>query len=474
MSGSRAVRFLKNAAPQLVGFGVGLGAKLYVDKYEMDPPEIVANNSALMYVHDGLIDVRHLFHQWGQSWAGKGTAIDISETLAAAKTAFESDQKSECADYLKDILVSGIGVSGSIAGQCVDYMDWLADVVPSLHKTGHITDIELLVILTNTVLQHPITKHNIITEYQELVVDLPIKILHSENSNSPAAIIFALTVLTVAATNEITLLDQKRLERKQLPWYSRMFSSNPTSPIADLIIKDPITLQQIMACLASGVTVPVYLLSCISHNNKGNLKELISHGFIEASSAYLAGASSIGEENKELDQYSIDIVQILEKTLSENPNAINRVPYQFREKVADTVFRTAAEFDGYADQLRCCINVLLQMVDSNLITAEWLAKKGVVPLVTQTLSWHGRDKSFVVLLSEFAFRILNDDAARSHVSESTLVDLQQAIVFINNMPESSEASPEYLLEGDGETDDLIAAAAELKDENIKIAEELPK
>ena len=466
-----AAKALRNAAPQLLGFGVGLAAFSYVEKYGYQPPEVVASNEALFKAHMALLSARIWFKNLGRHFGTDSTAtnsdapnIDPFPLLGNAKEAYDAKDLTRCAESLREAFLTSAITHQYIdmmmyseelnldenqedkpfSGNIVSALNWASEVVPELWKKKELSDSEALVV---TLKLSRVDPTSLTKNHEDLMVDLPMKVLRDESFSETTAVAGTL----LALSSVVHAAEMNQLRGGSQSWLSSLFSStNQTNKVAELIASDQALVAKVVSLLplsAEGVQFPSILLRQIIESNSAHIKTIVQHNAIRETASELirgyssfdaSGASTMKEPHGSVHVRG-DLVELL-STLVEagHPNGTKRTlvgaglaELEATEVIplADAVFRALSE--QVADEphlvksglhlLKCMLGDVQGCPVAAPISRSWLVEKGIVVAAARSLNYYGR--GVLEEVTHFLDPILTDPEMLKTVPEEHLAML---------------------------------------------------
>eukprot|EP01059_Diplonema_ambulator_P025331 TRINITY_DN42379_c0_g1_i1.p1 TRINITY_DN42379_c0_g1~~TRINITY_DN42379_c0_g1_i1.p1 ORF type:complete len:462 (+),score=84.04 TRINITY_DN42379_c0_g1_i1:61-1446(+) len=442
-----AWNMLKRSAPQLVGFGIGLGSFAYIDRYGADPPEVVANNELLMSAHNGLIAARRGFQSlWGVSGEKPGPQVDVDEMLQKAKEAYEMGDLANCAGVLNSIF---IGMAGVPIYSVIREVEWLSKAAPNLHEQGALTDLEAVIVL-NWICKAGGT--NVLLESSpQKTIDLPLNILKGE-SVSHTDKLLCCCLLTHAVGANAMGLPEKRANKG---WFSRM----PRNNVVERIMKEDAVVKALLVCLGDALKFPAdFVVFCVDSDER-HAKKLKEAGFVDAITTLIASYSTLPSDGqpdappREPSRPTTDAGSFLHAL-----SALGGIPHTTITSIpdhlqfTDAVFRLIAENPSDPEAVIYGFQTLTGLLDTGNVPMQFLAEKGVVGLVCQSLHTLGGFPEILDYLNAFIYPFITENNVKGHVKDEEVKLLAQTLHALathgGEDTELADSTLESLLEGE--------------------------
>eukprot|EP01064_Diplonema_japonicum_P001756 TRINITY_DN11174_c0_g1_i1.p1 TRINITY_DN11174_c0_g1~~TRINITY_DN11174_c0_g1_i1.p1 ORF type:complete len:493 (+),score=91.07 TRINITY_DN11174_c0_g1_i1:84-1481(+) len=462
-------KIVKRSAPQIIGFGIGLGGFAYTEKYGLNPPKIVEDSNFLITMHNGLLNARKGFQGlWVSGERSKAPEIPVAETLENAKKLLEDGNSEECARLLSALFIAAH--NGFDLEAISPDIEWLSQIVPSLHTSGHLDDLETVVILNWLCKAGGIPL--LIEEPHNKTINLPMTILRNKDSTHTDKLL-SCCLLTQAAGFHSYLVTEKRAEQAKLSWMSTFGGlwapSAPRNPVVDAIMSDKgLILPNILQCLVGGPRFPADLVVIICHTDPQHAKALTEAGFGTALSTVISNFSSIGEMEMQTPiSTPIDAAGAYLHALNflGGLSATDLDTDEDHVQFADAVFRLVAENASDHEAIVNGYQLLLALLNTGRVSMKFLAEKGIVGLTGQALWSVGGDPETLEFLNGFVFPFITNNEIKEFVKDEEMQVLAQTLQALMAPSEDDGEFPHEF--ADVQINNLVNEDGEKQDEEEK-------
>eukprot|EP00659_Diplonema_papillatum_P021112 gene21112-32523_t len=442
----------RRPAHELIGFFVGFGGFFYVDRYGVDPPDVVKNNGVLLSGHNGLLYARRQFQNAGKAvwsmWKPSPLPLnreDVLKEVNEARGCYEAKEFAEVAGKLRHLFLTS-GTEAWVTSGMLDEeaCGWIFDAVPALSADATLNPVEATIML-NWLYRSERARAEI-AKHPAAYIDLPARILR-EGSGTDLLLACSLLTHTAAALESLAAegaaggLPEARggsfLDR--IPFFGGKPAAGPAAAAApanaavEELMRTPEAVGKVVACLDTGVEFPALLLELVAKDPRhrgrvvdGGAAQAVTRMIIQKFSNLETASQSVAG-----DLASAPTLLATLATLAEHDKALLPlcVPTEHeRLQLSDAIFRSVSL--NTVDERGAVSGFKLLVALQELgVSNAWLAQKGAVSLAANVLAWHGSDEAAAALLNAFTGPILTDPEAKQHVPDEQLQELAQVRPF---------------------------------------------
>eukprot|EP01065_Artemidia_motanka_P019086 TRINITY_DN22568_c0_g1_i1.p1 TRINITY_DN22568_c0_g1~~TRINITY_DN22568_c0_g1_i1.p1 ORF type:complete len:583 (+),score=184.80 TRINITY_DN22568_c0_g1_i1:58-1749(+) len=496
---SRVVRAIRGVLPDLAfvgaGFGTGMAAFSYLDKYPHDPPEWAEGVPPAQWMHYGLIGFRDSVNS-AQRWYRGDTApklppFDFKGEAAEVLRLHSEGKADEAAEALSKLSFfamlasSGAGPLADVVLNGPDAMEntALCEATTALHESGHLKSMPYLGLLALLTLEDAnacclMRDGRVLSTVIRLLKDPPAQAPEGEDAAEVVAAEKGFTqvscVRILAALNRC----EENCTRTENPmpaksgWLWRTAKTDvDTLDVVSALVESNALADVVSKFKRADETAGLIVLAAATAPDGRHIPALIKAGGMRALVTRLDELSTLSKaedkgkaEGKAEDKGTADgaggdgdaeekepvlpplppphvaavwfeaLGAMLLHNSKENQHRIRALATM--EGPLDSIFRILAEH-SLAPQLQLSgLQVLAAVLPH--ANRKWLVEKGLINLLTQTLVNCGNEFSIRILAGSIANAVMMDPSVRSCIPSEQLAQLAEVTDMLANPEKYSD------------------------------------